>query len=104
MQIANHITSTTTQVSGAITIGSALTSKTAEYVTSSGEVTQEAAQKAAEVIVSADQLALYSFLVMLATAIWNIYSSQRKHKLDQKALELRERELMLEKQKLNQSE
>lgn len=100
MNVANNVV---TQVSGATVIGSALSSKTAEYVASSAP-TPEVMERATSVMVSSDQLALASFLVMLGSALWNIYSGRRRDKLidetKREELVIRRAELELEKRKV----
>lgn len=107
MNVANSVTAITTQVSGATVIGSALSSKTAEYVASSAP-TPEVAERATNIMVSSDQLALASFLVMLFSALWNIYSGRRRDKqkseTDDQVLKLKERELALKEREIELKE
>lgn len=104
MNVASNVTSVTTQVSGATVIGSALSSKTAEYVASSAP-TPEVVERATSVMITSDQLALASFIIMAVSAIWNIYSGRRRDKRrnenDERALELKERELMLREREMS---
>lgn len=103
MTVASNVTAVTTQVSGATVIGSALSSKTAEYVASSAP-TPEVMERATSVMITSDQLALASFIVMALSAVWNIYSGRRRDKRerenDEKHFKIKERELKLREREL----
>lgn len=103
MTVASNVTAVTTQVSGATVIGSALSSKTAEYVASSAP-TPEVMERATSVMITSDQLALASFVIMAISAIWNIYSGRRrdkrKNETDERVLQMKERELRLKEREL----
>ena len=86
MDISNTIATPATHVSGAITIGSVGASKIAESVASSS-TSLEAMEKASQVIVTADTLALGSFIVMILTFVWNIYLGWRRDKREQERQE-----------------
>jgi len=107
MNAVNQISGATTQVSGAVTIGSALSSRTAEYVASSADATPLVVENAAKVMISADQLAMASFVVMLMSAIWNVFSTRRRDKgnreLKERELKLKERELALKEAQMKKN-
>ena len=86
MNISNIIATPATHVSGAVTIGSVGASKIAESVASSS-ASLEAMEKASQVIVTADTLALGSFVVMILTFVWNIYLGWRRDKREQERQE-----------------
>lgn len=86
MDISNTIATPATHVSGAVTIGSVGASKIAESVASSS-TSLEAMEKASQVIVTADTLALGSFIVMILTFVWNIYLGWRRDKREQERQE-----------------
>lgn len=82
MDTSNVIATPVTHVSGAVTIGSVGASKVAESVASSS-TSFEAMEKAGQVMVTADMLALCSFVVMILTFVWNIYLGYRRDKRDE---------------------
>lgn len=103
MNVTSNATAVTTQVSGAVTLVSASTSKTAEYVASSAP-SPEVIETATKVIISSDFLALGSFVVMLVSAVWNFYSNRRRDKIIKESndanIKLRERELELKEREI----
>lgn len=93
MSVSNQVNAATTQVSGAVTIVSASSSKTASTIVgSSAAVPPEVIEKASSVIITAEMIGLCSFVVMLLSFSWNVYSTNRRYKLDR---EMKERELLL---------
>lgn len=97
MSVASNVSSVTTQVSGAVTIGSALSSKTAEFVSSQAP---EAVETAVTVMSTSEKLGIASFIVMVISAVYNVYSNRRKTKHDERMVQLRERELALREREL----
>lgn len=101
MDTSNLVGTPVTYVSGATAITSAAVSKTAGLAESSS-ISPEAIQTVTKVMVTADTLALASFIVMLLTFAWNVYISYRRDKREEKQRqwerEQREREIrVLEK-------
>ena len=96
MDISNIVTTPVTHVSGAITIGSVAVSKTAQLAESS-LTSPEIAETTTKIMVTADTLAVLSFIVMVLTFIWNVYLGYRKDRRDEKQRqwerECREREI-----------
>jgi len=96
MDISHAVSAPVTHVMGAITIGSAAVSKTAELATSSSP-SPETVEKAAKIIVTADTLAVISAIVMILTFIWNVYLGYRKDQREEQQRqwerESREREI-----------
>ena len=86
MDISNTIATPATHVSGAVTIGSVGASKIAESVGSSS-TSFEVMEKASQVIVTADTLALGSFIVMILTFVWNIYLGYKRNKREEERQE-----------------
>ena len=99
MTIGNQITATTTQVSGAVAIGSASSSKIAtSIVESAPSMPHSAIQTASNVIVSAEFIGLCSFAVMLLSFIYNVYATNKRDRFNR---EVKERELQLREREFN---
>ena len=93
MSLGNQITATTTQVSGAVAIGSASSSKIAtSIVESAPTMPASAVETASNVIVSAEVIGLCSFVVMLLSFMYNVYATNKRDKFNR---EVKERELRL---------
>ncbi len=101
MNLSGILSNHTTQVSGGVTLLSAASSKTAEYVVSSSEMaTPEMMETATRIVISADTLAICSFVVMLCSAIFNVYIQRKKAKHDERLLAVRIRELELREKEI----
>ncbi len=93
MSVSNQVNAATTQVSGAVTIVSASSSKTASTIVgSSAAIPPEVIEKASNVIITAETIGLCSFVVMFLSFAWNVYSTNRRFRLDR---DMKERELRL---------
>lgn len=86
MDISNTIATPITHVSGAVTIGSVGVSKIAESVGSSS-TSLEAMERTSQVILTADALALGSFILMILTFVWNIYLGYKRNKREEERQE-----------------
>ena len=104
MNVANQISATTTQVSGAVTLVSASSSKTASLIAESSPDVPRVMETASKVIINADTLALCSFVVMVLSFVWNIYSTRRRNNIAARTsaenIALRERELAIKEREL----
>lgn len=96
MDTSNLVATPATYVSGATAITSTAVSKTAELAVSSS-ISPETAQTAAKVMITADNLALLSCIVMILTFLWNVYLGYRKDRREERQRQwerqCREREL-----------
>ena len=93
MSIGNQITAATTQVSGAVAGGAAISSHVASSIVESAHTMPvEAMQTASNVIVSSEMIALCSFAVMLLSFVYNVYATNKRDKFNR---EVKERELRL---------
>lgn len=93
MNVSNQVSAATTQVSGAVTIVSASSSKTASTIAGAvPDAPTEVIVRASEVATQAETIGICSFVVMLLSFAWNVYSTSKRDKLDR---EFRERELAL---------
>lgn len=98
MNVSSQLSAATTQVSGAVAIASASSSKTASLI---AESSPEAAGATAGVIFNAELIGLCSFVVMLLSFVWNVYSTKKRDKLN---AEMKARELELEERKVTLQE
>lgn len=98
MNVSSQVSAATTQVSGAVAIASASSSKTASLI---AESSPEAVGATASVMFNAELIGLCSFVVMLLSFVWNVYSTKKRDKLN---AEMREREIQLEERKVKLQE
>ncbi len=109
MNVSSQVSAATTQVSGAVAIASASSSKTASLIAeSSPDIQIDAVGATATVMFNAEVIGLCSFIVMLLSFVWNVYSTKKRDKLNAdmriKEYELEERKVRLRENDFNGTE
>lgn len=90
-----------TNASGTIALASTSTSIGAQKIVNEAPASAEhMLHTANSVITTADMIALGSVSIMLASFLWNVYSSKKNRQIDEKFYRLRQEELALEMLKI----
>lgn len=99
MQITSVTNQTVTSASGTVAIASASTSKGVLIVTK--DAPTSVVQSAMEVVTIADIVAISSFVVLLLSSLWNVYSSRKMQQIESKNHELESRKLDMDRDRFN---
>lgn len=103
MNTSNALTSVVTNVSGAIALGSAASSKTISIIQEHVPLNEAVFNRTQDVMSTTDIIAIGSFIILMLSFGWNLWSTRRRNNIADKNYQLEREKFELLKKGLEEN-